>query len=84
MKYIADVRRHFKDRSAFTLTDLRIFLRQKRIPPAYLHQLVHHLSSRGELHRITKSVYSFQDELNAVGEAFRPSYHGLQDALSLH
>ncbi|MBS3061489.1 MAG: hypothetical protein J4215_02820 [Candidatus Diapherotrites archaeon] len=84
MKYMADVRRRFGNRSGFTLSDLRVFLQQKKIPPAYLYQLVHHLTARGELHRISKSVYSFSEELNVVGEAFHPSYHGLQDALSLH
>lgn len=84
MKYISKVRRKFSSYPVFTIRDVRIALKQDGISPLYTRQLVHYLVSRGELKRITRGAYTFYNESQLVEYAFTPSYHGLQDALSLH
>ncbi len=80
MKRIAKFKEHFKKFTTFTIRDAKIFLDP---PPGYLHLLIHNLRKSGELKRITKGVYTFNNELQHVGFAFQPFYYGLQDALSL-
>ncbi len=82
MKYAQKVREHFKDAPTFTLADVRVFL-GRGISEGYLHGLIHHLLARKELKRVTKGVYTFRDDVQVAGFAFRPFYYGLQDALSL-
>jgi len=83
MRYIKELREHFKNRVVFTISDLKIFLKPKGISRGYLHLLLHNLISKGEIKRITKGVYTFRDEIEVVGFASEPFYYGLQEALSL-
>jgi len=83
MKYLKELRARFKDSVAFTISDLRIFLKNKRISTGYLHLLIHNLLTKGEIKRITRGVFTFRDEIQTVGFGFSPFYYGLQEALSL-
>lgn len=83
MKYSGEVRTHFRNSAAFTISDIRIFLKEKNIGRGYLYQLVHNLLKKGELKRITRGAYTFRSDAAVVGFGFRPFYYGLQDALSL-
>jgi predicted transcriptional regulator of viral defense system len=84
MKYLAKLRERFKDEPAFTLRDIRLFLKGSGIKEAYLKVLVHHLVRKSEIRRITSGTYSFSQDISCVGFAFAPYYYGLQDALSIH
>ncbi|HIH22497.1 TPA: hypothetical protein HA238_02110 [Candidatus Micrarchaeota archaeon] len=81
MTYTKKALGHFGNLPAFTITDLRVFL--KGIKPRYLNLLIHNLRSKHGLRRIVKGVYTFKEEMQVVGFGFRPFYYGLQDALSL-
>lgn len=83
MKYAKEFRQHFAKAQAFTARDARIFLRGKGASSQYSKLFLHNLVRRGELHSITKGVYTFHEEMQAVGMAYAPYYYGLQDALSL-
>jgi predicted transcriptional regulator of viral defense system len=37
----------------------------------------------GELKRITKGVYTMNDDITVIGFAFRPFYYGLENALTI-
>lgn len=83
MKYVRELREHFREAPAFTLLDLKVFLKAKGISEGYLHVLVHNLLARGELKRIARGVFTFRDDAQVAGFGFTPFYYGLQDALSL-
>jgi len=73
----------FAKEPAFTSRDAAVFFRKEGVSPAYRNLLLHKLVKQGELFPITKGVYTFRQEMQAVGFAFQPFYYGLQDALSL-
>lgn len=83
MKYIKGVREHFSKQPVFSIRDVRVFLKRQGISRQYVHTLLNHLLKRKELNRITRGIYTFRDDPAVLSFAFRPSYHGLQDALSL-
>lgn len=84
MKYLKSVREKFEKRPAFRSRDLRVFLKPKGISGGYLKQLVHNLVKNGEVHRLSRGTYTFQDDTQVIGQAYQPCYHGLQEALSIH
>lgn len=83
MKYIQDLRKHFKNAVVFSKSDIKIFLKSKKISVKYLELMIHNLLAKHEIKRISRGIYTFRDEIQVVGFAFRPFYYGLQDALSL-
>ncbi len=84
MKYAQEFRERFSKRTTFTTRDAIVFLTRRGASREYAHLLLHNLAKRGEIHRITKGVYSFKQEMQVVGFAYAPYYYGLQDALSIH
>ncbi len=83
MKYLREMREHFRAAPAFTMSDLKVFLGRKGIGRGYLRLLIHNLLAKGEMRRIARGVYTFSSDAQLVGFGFRPFYYGLQDALSL-
>jgi len=83
MKYIGIVKENFKKQPVFSIKDLRVVLAKKGIGRAYSNLLVHNFLLKGELKKIAKGVYSFQNDVMVAGFAFSPFYYGLQEALSL-
>jgi hypothetical protein len=85
MKYIRYVRERFSkpDFPAFSISDLKLFLKSKHISNDYLHLMVHNLMYNKELKRITGGIYTFHNDAIVVGFAFKPFYYGLENALSM-
>lgn len=84
MKYIKQLREHFLTQPVFSIRDVKTYLSQSKISRQYVHTLLHHLLKRNELTRITKGFYTLKNDPNVLSFAFSPSYHCLQDALSIH
>ena len=82
MKYISYIRKRFNDPRSpvFRLSELRLI---KGLSGGYLKLLIHNLSAKGEIIRITKGVYTFKKDADVLCFAFEPSYYGLEDALSI-
>lgn len=83
MKYVKLVRQHFKDKTVFSIKDLRTILAKQKISKNYSNQLIHNLMKKEEIQRITRGFYTFQTDTIVTGFAFSPFYYGLQEALSL-
>ncbi|MEK6954264.1 MAG: hypothetical protein AABX01_04610 [Candidatus Micrarchaeota archaeon] len=77
------MREAFSKQPAFTIGDMGRLL-GKKVSREYLSQLLHQLAKQKRIFRIRNGVYSFSDDSQMAGFAFRPFYYGLQDALSLH
>lgn len=84
MKYIKEFRKHFSTFPVFSIKDAKIFLSGKKISIEYLYLLINNLLKRGEMFRITRGIYTFKKDPSVITFAFSPSYHALQDALSIH
>jgi predicted transcriptional regulator of viral defense system len=83
MKYMVEFLGHFSGVPAFTAGDARLFLSGLGASDGYASLLLTNLVRKGELRRIKRGVYTFGQDPMLAGFAFSPSYHGLQDALSL-
>ncbi|HLC20060.1 MAG TPA: hypothetical protein VJK72_04010 [Candidatus Nanoarchaeia archaeon] len=51
---------------------------------AYAKLLVHQLMAKGHVHKLAKGFYTKHSNPELAVYAFKPSYFGLQDALSFH
>jgi len=73
------VREILSNTPVFRAKDVEIIVRDR----AYSSVLLHNLVRRGEIGRITKGWYTFQEDPIVSVFCFRPAYIGLQEALSL-
>ncbi len=79
IKYIKDVRRFFEKNKVVGINSLKKF-----IDKDYVHLLISNMIKKGEIKRITKGYYTrYEDPVLAVF-CFKPSYLGLESALSVH
>lgn len=74
---------HFSSKPAFTSAESRHFVVSRGASKGYYKLMLHNLVESGRIRRITKGAYTFYDEVQYVGFAYRPFYYGLEDALSL-
>ena len=83
MKYMEEFRSHFMKKPAFTAREAELFLENRKSSPNYYKLVIHNLLSRRDIYRITRGVYTFQEDAQMSGFGFSPFYYGLEDALSL-
>jgi predicted transcriptional regulator of viral defense system len=83
MKYINEIRKKFRKLPLFKTRDAVIIITKMGGTRGYAYLLLNHLAKRGEITRITKGYYSFEEEIEVCGFAYSPFYYGLQEALSL-
>jgi len=83
MKYMKEFRGHFSKKAVFSVRDVWNHFARQKISRRYVWQMLKNLLKNGEIFRIAKGLYSFRAEPNLVAFAIRPSYFGLQDALSI-
>lgn len=84
IKYKEEFIKHFKDRNYFSVKDAELFLMQIGASKGYIRLMLHKMEKRGEIKRLKRNYYSFNDNLDTIGFIFGPFYYGLQEALSLH
>jgi len=79
-KYLDEVRNFISSTPVFKSRDIEKIVGSK----PYAQVILHILTKRGEVNRLLKDCYSvFSDPIYTV-YCFKPSYIGLQEALSLH
>lgn len=83
MKYIDKIKEHFREKPVFSLRDVMILLKKEGLSKNYAYLMIHNLLVKKEIFRITKGVYSFNEDLMVSGFAFSPFYYGLQESLSI-
>lgn len=84
MKFMGEFRARFSGRGHFTSSDAEKFLRELGAGKGYHKLLLHNMAKRGGIFRITRGVYTFKADASALSGVYTPSYHGLQEALSIH
>ena len=82
IKYVNDIRRFFKESPIVNIQSLKRFIKKKN--KDYIHLLINNLLKKREIRRITKGFYSVYEDPSLIVFCFKPSYLGLQNALSFH
>ena len=62
MKYMREFRSHFMKKPAFTAREVELFLENRESSPGYYKLVIHNLLYRREIFRITRGVYTFQED----------------------
>ncbi len=83
IKYKKEFMDHFRDRKYFSIKDAELFLMQGGASKDYARLMLYNLRKKGEIKRLKRGYYSFDEDLDIVGFIFEPFYYGLQEALSL-
>jgi len=83
MTNTSELRKRFSNEPAFSSRDIKTFFAKRGLSQEYQNLMTHNLVASGKLFRIGKGIYTFREEMQAVGFAYSPFYYGLQDALSL-
>ena len=83
MKFMKEFIAQFSSKPAFSSYEARNFFTFRHGPEGYYQLVLNNLVRSGRIYRITRGQYTFYDEVQYVGFAFRPFYYGLQDALSI-
>lgn len=83
MKYMKEFISSFKSKPAFSTSEAKNFFSFREGPQGYYKIVLNNLLKSGGIFRITRGHYTFHDEVQLAGFAFKPFYYGIQDALSL-
>ena len=83
-KYLKDIENLFKKSPVVNAKSIKNIVNKKKNVKQYTKQLIRNLILKGRIKRITKGFYTSQDNLSVAVFCFKPSYLGLQDALSFH
>ncbi|MHA1853248.1 MAG: type IV toxin-antitoxin system AbiEi family antitoxin domain-containing protein [Candidatus Heimdallarchaeaceae archaeon] len=78
--HLKELKEKLKLTPVFRTKDVELIIKNKN----YTYLILHNLLKRGEIKRITKSWYSWQDDPTLTVFCFKPAYIGLQEALSIY
>ena len=80
MKVVNKVREYLKKTPVASVDSISRIVGSKN----YAYLLLNHLVKKGEVFRITKGYYSIESDPTLLVLCIKPSYLGLEDALSFH
>ena len=83
-KHLKDVENLFKKSLVVNAKSIKAIVNKKRNIKQYAKQLIRNLILKGKIKRITQGFYTSRDDISLAVFCFKPSYLGLQDALSFH
>lgn len=83
-KYLKEVEDLFKKSPVVSFRSIEMIVKNKKEVKQYTKQLVRNLILKGKIKRLTKGYYTSRDDNSLSVFCFKPSYLGLQDALSFH
>lgn len=82
IKYINKIREFFKESPVVSINSLKKFINRKN--KEYIYLIIHNLIKKKEIKKITRGFYTAYEDPGLAVFCFKPSYLGLQDALSFH
>lgn len=84
IKHIKNIRDFFKKNIVVDINSLKNFIRNRGGNKSYVYLLLNNMLKKGEINRITRGCYSLHEDPIISVFCFKPSYIGLQSALSAH
>jgi|SRR3989344_370083 len=82
IKYINKIRVFFKQSPVVSISSLKKFINKKN--KNYINLLINNLIKKEEIKKLTKGFYTIHEDSSLIVFCFKPSYLGLQNALSFH
>ncbi len=82
IKYIDKIRKFFKESPVVDIGSLKKFITKK--DKDYIYLLINNLLKKKEIRKITKGYYTIHEDPSLIVFCFKPSYLGLQNAMSFH
>ena len=83
-KYINDVKELFRKSAVVDSSSIFRLIRNKKNVKQYQKQLIRNLVLKGKIKKLVKGFYTKYDDPGLAVFCFKPSYLGLQDALSFY
>ena len=83
-KYLKSIEELFKKSPVVSAKSIKMVVNKNKKVKQYTKQLIRNLILKGKIKRITKGFYTSKDNISLSIFCFKPSYLGLQDALSFH
>ena len=83
-KYLDEIENFFKKSPVVDYGSIEKIVRNKKKVKQYVKLIVSNLLKQGKIKRLAKGYYTSRDEVSLAVFCFKPSYLGLQDALSAH
>ena len=84
IKYLNEINNLIENNAVFTIRDVKLIILSKKANPDYAKLLLHNLESKGKIKRIIKGYYTKYDDPTLITYCIKPSYIGLEAALSYH
>ena len=82
IKYISEIRRFLKESPVVDINSLKKFIKKNN--KEYIYLLINNLLKKKEIKQLTKGYYTIHEDQSLIVFCFKPSYLGLQNALSFH
>ncbi|MBC8500847.1 MAG: hypothetical protein ISS25_02215 [Nanoarchaeota archaeon] len=84
IKYIKDLERLFEKSPVVDVNSIVRLIRNKKNVKQYQKQLIRNLVLKGRIKKLVKGFYTMHNDPSLAVFCIKPSYLGLQDALSFH
>ena len=84
VKYLNEIEKFINKCIVFEAKDIKRFLISKKANPSYAYTILHNMAKKKKINRIVKGYYSKHDDPFLAAYCIKPSYIGLESALSLH
>lgn len=84
IKYLRDIEELFKKSPVVSYNSIARIIEYKSKKRNYTKRLINYLLKKGTIKSLTKGYYTVSEESPLIVFCFKPSYLGLQDALSFY
>lgn len=82
--YIKEIESFFRKSPVVNFNSIRMIVRDRKKVKEYTKQIVRNLLLKGKIKKLAKGYYTAYDDITLIVFCFKPSYLGLQDAMSMH
>ena len=84
IKYLKEINEFINNNIVFNIRDIKAILISKKANPNYARLLLHNFESKNKIKRIIRGYYTKYDDPTLLTYCIKPSYIGLEAALSFH
>ncbi|RLE39135.1 hypothetical protein DRJ17_01940 [Candidatus Woesearchaeota archaeon] len=84
IKYQQEIESFIKKNQVFHVKDIKRLISSKNADPDYAYLILHNLERKGKVNRIIKGYYTTHDDPMLLAYCIKPSYIGLESALSIY
>ena len=84
IKYLKEIKEFINKTTIFKIRDIKNILLAKKANQKYAYLILTNLLKKGKINKITKGCYSKHTDPMIITYCIKPSYIGLETALSLH